>query len=286
MDKKDIMYVVAALGIILIVAIFIKPLTTGQPINTGIPVNPTEQPSVIIYSNASSTLQTTGIPATILTTPLPTTSPVPTWDQNVTGIVFVDPSNYNLSATPTLGQSTRINEKPVNTSMVTFATISGKYGGTTQTINVPFPYWELSYTINPETGPMSGQTAPSIAVTPTLGQGSSYSGIQGSYASVMPVFTIQVMDATDPNRIVKTITPPGGIDPNLWIGITQATPEVTRVSKYAEIAPTPTFSSIDPRPWTVKFFEGHRNYFFVINTRYIESYKIDLRVPANYVGKY
>jgi hypothetical protein len=170
--------------------------------------------------------------------------------------------------------------------MVTFATISGKYGGTTQTIHVPFPYWELSYTIDPETGPMAGQTAFTTEVTPTLGQGGSYSGIQGSYASVMPVFTIQVMDATDPNRIVKTISPPGGIDPNLWAGVTQTTPEVTRASKYMTIVPTATISFTDPRPWTVKFFEGHRNYFFIINTRYIDSYKIDLRVPANYIGKY
>jgi len=286
MDKKDIMYVVAALGIILIVAIFIKPLTTGQPVNTGFPMNPAEQPSVIIYSNNTSTNQTIDISSTMQITLTPTPSPTPTWDQKVQGIVFVDPSNYNISSTPTVGQGTRIVGQQVNTSMVTFATISGKYSGTTQTINVPFPYWELTYTIDPETGPMSGQTAPSIVITPTLGQGSSYSGIQGSYASVTPVFTIQVMDASDPNRIVKTITPPGGIDPNLWMGITQATPEITRASKYGTIVPTQTLGSIDPRPWTVKFFEGQRNYFFIINARYIDSYKIDLRVPARYIGQY
>lgn len=284
MDKKDIMYVVAALGIILIVAIFIKPLTTGQPVNTGLPMSPTEQPSVFIYTNASSQDATPDISSTMQITPTP--SPTPTWDQKVQGIVFVNPSDYNISSTPTVGQGTRIVGQQINTSMVTFATISGKYSGTTQTINVPFPYWELTYTIDPETGPMSGQTAQSIAVTPTLGQGSAYSGIQGSYASVMPVFTIQVMDGTDPNRIVKTITPPGGIDPNLWAGITQTTPEVTRTSKYGTIVPTQTLGSIDPRPWTVKFFEGQRNYFFIINAKYIKSYKIDLRVPARYIGQY
>ncbi|OPX62602.1 hypothetical protein [Methanoregula sp. PtaB.Bin085] len=38
MDKKDIMYGVAAIAIILVMAVFVKPVITGQPVNTGIPV--------------------------------------------------------------------------------------------------------------------------------------------------------------------------------------------------------------------------------------------------------
>jgi len=47
MDKKDIIYVVGALGIILIIALVIKPAMTGQPVNTGIGL-PTTQPTVKI----------------------------------------------------------------------------------------------------------------------------------------------------------------------------------------------------------------------------------------------
>ena len=46
MDKKDIMYMVGALCIILIIALVIKPVMTGQPVNTGI-VTTTPQPTVI-----------------------------------------------------------------------------------------------------------------------------------------------------------------------------------------------------------------------------------------------
>ncbi len=53
------------------------------------------------------------------------------------------------------------------------------------------------------------------------------------------------MDADDPNRIVQTITPPGGLDSSLW-------------------------TESDPRPWKEKFFEGQKNYFFIITTQSLE----------------
>ncbi len=78
---------------------------------------------------------------------------------------------------------------------------------------------------------------------------------------ITPIFTLQVMDADDPNRIVRTITPPGGLDSTLW-------------------------TESDPRPWKEKFYEGQQNYFFVINTQALSSYTIEIRVPAEYIGKY
>ncbi len=36
MDKKDITYIIAAFAIILVIAFVIKPIATGQPVNTGI----------------------------------------------------------------------------------------------------------------------------------------------------------------------------------------------------------------------------------------------------------
>jgi hypothetical protein len=132
----------------------------------------------------------------------------------------------------------------------------------------------------------SGSPPPSTQITPTYGEGIAYSGIQGSYSVVNPVFTIQVMDAGDPNRIVRLITPPGGINPALWAGITPTVPTVTPRPKYATIAPTPTLINTDPRPWTEKFFEGQRSYYFIITSQYINSYKIEIRVPTRYIGQY
>ena len=54
---------------------------------------------------------------------------------------------------------------------------------------------------------------------------------------------------------------PGGLDSTLW-------------------------TESDPRPWKERFYEGQRNYYFVINTQALSSYTIEIRVPAEYIGKY
>ena len=288
MDKKDITCILAAFCIILVVAFVIKPLATGQPVNTGLS-SATPVPSVmvtplVVYANITTIPATT--PPIIPTTTAPT--PVPTWNGKAQTVGFVTPSPSQLPANQSLPQGTQINATQPDNRRTVYATISGKYSGTTQVINIPFPYWELSYTIDPMMGPMSGPAIQSIAITPTNGQGVSYSGIQGSYGSVSPQFSIQVMDASDPSRIVRTISPPGGIDPNLWAGITQATPAATLANsqKYAAIQPTPTLSSTDPRPWLEKFFEGQRGYYFIINSQYINSYTLRILIPTRYIGQY
>ena len=279
MDKKDITYIVAAFCIILVVAFVVKPIATGQPVNTGLSfTTPTQSPAsstpLVEYATITS-LTTTARP--------PTTA---TWNQKAQTVGFVNPATYQITSEQTSPMGTRINASTPDTNRTVYATISGKYSGTTQVVSIPFPYWEISYTIDPMIGQKSGNAIQSTAVTPTLGQGSSYSGIQGSYASVSPEFSLQVMDAADPNRIVRTITPPGGIDPDLWAGVTQTTPAVTRTPKYAEIAETPTLRSTDPRPWTEKFYEGQRSYYFIIDAKYLNSYTIRILVPTRYIGQY
>ncbi|MFZ0006298.1 hypothetical protein [Methanoregula sp.] len=278
MDKKDITYIVAAFCFILVIAFVIKPIATGQPVNTGLsfatPVPSVNVTPIVVYSNV-----------TAIATTRPT--PVPTWNGKTQNISFVNPAKYQISTNQSLPQSTQINMSQQDNNRTVYATISGKNSGTTQIINIPFPYWELSYTIDPMIGPMDGPVVQSTQITQTMGQGVSYSGIQGSYSVVNPQFSIQVMDATDPNRIVRTITPPGGIDPDLWEGITPTTPAATSTipAKYATIEPTPTFST-DPRPWLEKFYEGGRGYYFVINSQYIKSYTIKILIPTRYIGQY
>lgn len=278
MDKKDIMYMVGALCIILIIALVIKPAITGQPVNTGIPVARTPQPTII--SNATNaSVMTPVITAITPITPEPTPTPVPTWDKNISSVVFVNPSTYGVSFNQSLPGGTRIDSTEYrNTSMTIIAKIAGQYSGTTQIINVPFPYWEMWYTVDPFAD-MGGKEQ---SLTSTSVKGPKESGvksigsaqvIQGAFSVAIPTFSIQVMDADDPNRIIRTITPPGGLDKSLWTG-----KSVTGGYSNDETTAIP-----DPRPWKEKFYEGNNNYYFIINTHAINSYGIEIRVPSGYI---
>jgi hypothetical protein len=281
MDKKDAMYGAAALIIILVIALVIKPMMTGHPVNVGIPVPGTTTPvTTILPVNYTKVIT----PVTTITpiTPKPTPTPAPTWDASVKSVEFVNSSVYGISPEDSLPNGSRLDTLPVNTSMTSFAKIAGQFSGTTQIIRIPFPYWQIVYTVEPVAEP----TLKTVQVASTKGSGVAYSGVQGSYSGVTPTFTIQVMDADDPNRIVRTISPPGGIDLNLWKGIKNTVnPAVTNVKagKATTSADTPYN---DPRPWTEKFFEGQRSYFFIIKAEQLKSYSIDIQVPTKYVGKY
>src|SRR5665647_1401491 len=251
MDKKAVMYAIGGLVLILVVALVIKPLMTGQPLNTGfssptmsLPPSPLKTPDSVDISY--------GV-VTVTSTPVPTT--VPTWDKNVKTIEFVNPSSYGISLNQSLPNGTRIDSVGRNTTRIVFARISGQYSATTQVISIPFPYWELWYTVEPA-GKMGGkdQQLSSSTVGGGEGSGISHSVIQGSFSVITPVFTARVMDADDPNRDVRTITPPGGLDSTLW-------------------------TESDPRPWKEKFFEGRKNYFFIISTQSLASYRMEIRVP-------
>jgi hypothetical protein len=275
MDKKDLMYGIAAVAIILVMALFVKPLMTGQPVNTGIPVPATSA----VTQNVTTAPVSPVIPETPATT-RPTPTPVPTWNNTVMTVGFVNSSVYGVSLTEEIPSGTRIDNIPLDTNTTSFAKINGQYSGTTQVIKIPFPYWELVYTIDPVDVTRPG----SLAVTPTRGSGvAAGSGVQGSYSSALPEFTIQVMDADDPNRVVRSITPPGGIDVNLWKGVKGTINPANTPRKGRETTPADTIYT-DPRPWTERFFEGQRSYYFIITSQRINSYSIDIRVPTRYLG--
>jgi hypothetical protein len=256
MDTKAVMYAIGALVLILIVALVIKPLMTGQPLNIGLPVAATPLPTIPVTTPNSGDIKYGVITAT--TTPTPT--PVPTWDRNVTKVGFVNPSSYGISLNQSYPNGTRIDSVGRNTSRVLFANVSGQYSATTQVMRIPFPYWELWYSAEPA-GKMGGKDQKLGSLIVNGSPGVSHSFVQGSYSIITPRFTLQVMDADDPNRIVRTITPPGGLDSTLW-------------------------TESDPRPWKEKFFEGQKNYFFIITTQALSSYTFEIRVPADYIGKY
>jgi len=116
MDKKDITYIIAAFCIILVIAFVIKPIATGQPVNTGISFA-TPTPSV----TATPLVKYANITSIITTTP-PT--PVPTWNQKCQTLGFVDPGTYHLSTNQSLPQGTHINATQPDTNLTVYATIS------------------------------------------------------------------------------------------------------------------------------------------------------------------
>jgi hypothetical protein len=256
MDKKSVMFAIAALVLVLIVALVIKPVVTGQPLNTGL--SDSTSPLATVPDPTPGSVNISYGVVMVPSTPVPT--PVPTWDNNVKVVEFVNPSSYGISLNQSLPNGTRIDSVGRNTSRILFATVSGQYSATTQVIAVPFPYWELWYSAEPA-GKMGGKDQQLGSSVVKGEEGVSHSYLQGSFSVISPTFTLQVMDADDPNRVVRIITPPGGLDSTLW-------------------------TESDPRPWKEKFFEGQKNYFFIIRTQALSSYSVEIRVPEDYLGKY
>jgi hypothetical protein len=226
MDKRDLLPLILALIIIIVLATVVKPMMTGEPAEY-----------LSFLKNDSQAEPTVPTPKATPIAPPPTApptvaTPTPRWDGNVQDVGFVDPATYHLNSSEFQPKADIPGTSPPDgREMVTFATISGRWSGNTQVISVPFPYWEMHYTVDALTQP----------------------------GKVFPSINIQVMDADDPNRFVRIVNP-GVLDPSLW--------EVN-----------------DPRPWAEKFFEGERNYYFVITTRFVSSYRIDIMVPKKLAGE-
>jgi hypothetical protein len=286
MQKEDIQWAVLGILILLVIALVIKPVATGEPVNTGLPI---ATPTATIKPPATApTSVITAHPVTITTTATPT--PTQTWNGSTYTIQFVDPSTYGVVQNTSSPSHSNIPQSDLNrnwTNMSVYAHFEDlgwtdsngihptKSIATTQTIFMRYPYWELWYRVDPLTSDLRKQAESSgiYVITPTQGKGVSMSGYAGSYSTAMPALSIQVMDAEDPNRIVRTISPPGGIDPVIW-------------TQDATTASGDTIKAYDPRPWKEKFYEGQRSYYFVVKAALLKSYRIDIMIPNSYLGKY
>ncbi|HVP94515.1 MAG TPA: hypothetical protein VMS89_05005 [Methanoregulaceae archaeon] len=261
MEKRDVAMVVIGIAIVMVLALVVKPLVTGKPVDLSVPLPslPGQATPAPTPSPVRST-PVTPVPTVTMITPSPTKTPtpVPSWSGQSKSLGFVDPAKYNASAGGQLSDihGTVLNDtQPAIDEMVTYATIKGQYPGTTDTLRIPFPYWQLVYTVSPweETFQATGSQ--------------KEAGVADSFGTeVFPSFSITVKDADQPNRTVRTIIPAGGLDAKLWEKGT----------------------GYDPRPWKEEFYEGSKdvNYYFVISSHMIHSYQIDILVPKRYVGKY
>lgn len=85
------------------------------------------------------------------------------------------------------------------------------------------------------------------------------------YSSITPMnyessqFNCQVMDAEDPNRFVHIVT--------------------LTSSDFRGMNDKP---DLRKEQWVKTFYEGHHDYYFVINTRCIKSYHLEIQVPETY----
>ena len=263
MEKRDVLMVILGLVIVLVVAFVVKPAITGKQVDMSIPVaipgiaTPTPTPGPVAADDSYARYKASQNLPQVTIVPTQTPTPVPSWNGQSKDLGFVDPAHYNLTPTPTPIPHTGIFSQTESESdpLITYVTIEGKDPGITQPISMPFPYWELRYTVNPYDTTFIGTTENKAA------------GVASSVGTeVFPSFTIQVVDADQPNRTIRTITPPGGLDAALW----------KKGKEY------------DPRPWVEKFYEGVENhkYYLVITPHMVHSYHIDVMVPERYVGKY
>jgi hypothetical protein len=251
MEKRDLVIVIAALAIVIVMALVVKPALTGEPPDLSIPMpgaerTPTPEPTLPDWAKDYN-VPPTAVPSTASPTPQPT------WSGQSETLGIVGPA---VTPKTTLSHSQLPQETtPIPEKMLTYATIDGNYGGRTENLSMPFPYWELHYTVEPWDKRFVGTTE------------SKAGGIASSFgAEVFPSFSIEVHDADNPDQVIRTIEPAGGLDPDLW----------ARGENY------------DPRPWVEKFYEGtsRGDYYFVINTHMIRSYHIDILVPERYLGSY
>jgi hypothetical protein len=159
----------------------------------------------------------------------------------VTGCIQQPSDSGNLVVTTTQVPATPIPIFPDGSKFTTLITVTGQSGKTSDTFSVPQGYWELWYTADPLI--MGGQDSVSAS---------------GSNSALFPYLSIQVIDKTNSDRVVETVEPPGGLDKILWAK-----------------------SVMDPRPWKQKFYEGNKDYCFVITTRHLKSYAIEARIPKS-----
>lgn len=259
MDKKDGMIFLTGIFIIIIVALVIKPMATGESPDLGIP----EIPSLPGFGDEQAPAPTappTPVPLGQIRIPHPSTvegagigdRPVQVWDGSPIQLGYVDPGTYHLTRDDTYLQANApFDSGPRTPELATYATFSAGTGDgltsgtplTTEVFYIPFPRWEIWYTLETSVDP---------ADSGTVSEG-MISGVVG-----YPRFTITVMDAADPSRTVATISPTSGgiLDSSLWEG------------------------DDDPRPWKHKFYEGGRSYYMIIERRLIDSYEIDIKVPV------
>ncbi|KUL00298.1 MAG: hypothetical protein XE11_2494 [Methanomicrobiales archaeon 53_19] len=258
MDKKDGMIFLTGIFIIIIVALVIKPMATGESPDLSMPEIPS-LPGTGDERAPTPAVPPTAVPLGQIRIPHPSTvdgagigsHPEQVWDGSPIQLGYVDPGIYHLTQEDTIIPA----RAPIDSGshlpqLETYASFSAGTGDgltsgtplTTEIFFIPFPRWELWYTLETSVNPGADISVSEERINGAVGY---------------PRFSITVMDADDPGRVVATISPSDGpIDDSLWD------------------------DDNDPRPWKHKFFEGGRSYYMIVERRLIDSYEIEIKVPV------
>ncbi|MCP1661923.1 MAG: hypothetical protein D5R99_02785 [Methanocalculus sp. MSAO_Arc1] len=256
MDKKDLVFFLGGLVVLIIIAVVIQPMMTGESPDMGVPELP-----FIGQQDREAPLPPppTPVPLAQIRIPHPSTveggeigdHPARVWDGSPIRLQHVDPATYHLTREDTHIPAHRpVDDPPPTADLATYATFGAGTGDgitsgtplTTEVFTIPFPRWELWYTLETSVDPADTGSVDGDRITGIVGY---------------PRFTITVIDADDPGRVVATLSPAHGIiDSSLWDG------------------------GSDPRPWKHKFFEGGRSYYMIVERRLVDSYEIEIKVPV------
>jgi hypothetical protein len=142
MEKRDYIVIFVALIIVLVMAVFVKPMLTGQQVvflpSSPPPSEVTPVTQDLIPPNYTATPEPTQQPDI---TPAPVSS-----GEKSTGTSPI--SNVTPNVTPMSYQPDPSNPMPA-VKLINYAEIIGKYTGQTNPFRIPTPYWELHYNVTP-----------------------------------------------------------------------------------------------------------------------------------------
>lgn len=146
MESRDIMVIAGAVIVVLILAVVVKPMLTGQAPNLGLP----QTPAPLVTDGQEPvqvTPEVTG-PSEVVLTPEPT----PVISPEPTPASTMNPNSGDKEPVPAptaiSWQPDADNPMPA-VQMINYADIVGKYTGTTSPFRIPTPYWEIAYNVTP-----------------------------------------------------------------------------------------------------------------------------------------
>jgi hypothetical protein len=297
MEKRDIAVIVVAIFIVLFMAMYIKPLVTGKPVE----LIPEEISNFFGGKNETHIINDTPIlnetpidmnaspnegfdisQANTTSTTTPTPSPTPTWNGSPVSVglqsssegSYIYPRLYPELSDP------RYSFSQPSLPLITYATFPGEYSAISNTFYIPANYWELWYTINVKEDLGNPTITTGSARVKNEDGTYSYQERMDSISVINPYFSIVVRNADTKNDI-RNINIPGGINPRLWKGEFSSPDPITFEGDFKPKSPNTIDGTYnwDPRPWKEKFFEGNKNYQLDIDARNIISYSIEIKVP-------
>jgi hypothetical protein len=209
--------------------------------------------------------------------------PVPTWDgkpvtvgiQNDSSAGYIYPRLYPESSNPIYSFT------QTSVPLMSYSNFTGQYPVKTNTFYIPTGYWEIWYSVEVDKSLNEPKiTAKSGSIETTDSGKKSFPERMDSISILHPRFSIEVKNA-DTNNIVRSITPPGGLNPRLWEGDFASPDPVEFEGEFKPPSPQELEGEYnwDPRPWKEKFFEGYRNYYLDIDAQNLLSYSVEIKVP-------